>query len=108
MLNDLSLFRDNGNCAILILLDLSAVFHTIDHAILLDCLKLEVGIQGTALNLFTSYFIERQNIFCKYWKLHLVCVNHLWGSSRLSPRAYLILVIYASLAMLMTLRCTFP
>lgn len=42
----------------LVLLDLSATFHTVDHAILEHCACLEhcVDIKGSALNWFNSYF----------------------------------------------------
>ena len=48
----------NMNCkhvTLLVLLDLSAAFGTFDHNILLARLKSSIGINGTALNLFTSY-----------------------------------------------------
>lgn len=59
VLNDLLLAVDSGNCAVLFLLNLSAAFDTIDHAILLERLSNCVGIQGTALNWFTSYLSDR-------------------------------------------------
>ena len=55
VLNDLLLFGDGGNCAILLLLDLSAAFDTVDHAILSDCLQHRAGIQAIALQWFNSY-----------------------------------------------------
>ena len=46
---------DNGSATILVLLDLSAAFDTIDHNILLQRLEHEIGIKGTKLGWFKSY-----------------------------------------------------
>ncbi len=59
VMNDVLLSIDSGSSAILILLDLSAAFDTIDHDILLNRLKCVVGVQGTALQWFTSYLKGR-------------------------------------------------
>ena len=55
VVNDLLLSADSGNCTILLLLDLSAAFDTVDHRILLKRLDLEVGIRDGALDWFASY-----------------------------------------------------
>lgn len=48
--NDLRVNADNKNASILIFLDLSAAFDTIDHKVLIDRLENCIGLQGTALN----------------------------------------------------------
>lgn len=50
---------DKGNCALLILLDLSVVLDTVDHEVLLKCLHNLVGIPGTTLNWFHSFLARR-------------------------------------------------
>ena len=57
--NDILLTVDNGSCAILILLDLTAAFDTVDHHILLKRLENEVGFKSTVLNWFSSYLNNR-------------------------------------------------
>ena len=57
--NDLFLATDDGDCAILILLDLSAAFDTVNHTILAHCLHTWVGLSGTALELVCSYLANR-------------------------------------------------
>ncbi len=56
--NDLLLATDSGDYAILILLDLTAAFDTVDHNILITRLEQCVGIKGTALGWFRSYLSE--------------------------------------------------
>jgi len=46
---------DNGNCLILVLLDLSAAFDTVNHDSLLSRLEKRFRSTGTILNWFTSY-----------------------------------------------------
>ena len=59
MYNDLFLAVDRDDEAVLILLDYSAAFDTINHNIFLDRLIKRYGITGSALNWFTSYFKDR-------------------------------------------------
>jgi len=50
---------DSGNAAVLVLLDLSVAFDTIDHAILIARLQKLVGMPGVVLNWFNSYLTNR-------------------------------------------------
>ena len=55
ILNDLLVMVDGGNNAVLVLLDLSAAFDTLDHTLLLQRLHAEIGLDGSALDWFSSY-----------------------------------------------------
>ena len=57
--NDLMMAADNRKCSILVLLDLSAAFDTVDHSTLIDRLRDWVGVTGSALDWFTSYLTGR-------------------------------------------------
>ena len=58
--NDLLLSLDSGNEAVLILLDLTAAFDTVDHNVLLSRLKTKFGVTGVALQWISSYLSERE------------------------------------------------
>ena len=62
--NDIMLNLDQGRLVMLILLDLSAAFDTIDHDILIERLDLTYGIKGNALNWFRSYLKNRMSAVC--------------------------------------------
>ena len=57
--NDIKLSRDNQKGTLIVLLDLSAVFDTIDHRILLSRLRRRFGVQRTASKWMTSYLYGR-------------------------------------------------
>ena len=57
--NDIIHSLSNGEVIILVLLDLSAAFDTIDHDILEQRLKCHYGVDGTALKWFKSYISQR-------------------------------------------------
>uniref|UniRef100_A0A3B3HFB5 Reverse transcriptase domain-containing protein n=1 Tax=Oryzias latipes TaxID=8090 RepID=A0A3B3HFB5_ORYLA len=58
--NDIRLNTDDGKVSVLILLDLSAAFDTVDHGILLHRLQDWVGISGSALSWLKSYLEDRK------------------------------------------------
>ena len=60
--NDLLQAMNCGMITLLVLLDLSAAFETVDHPILLSCIISYFGIGGVALDGFQSYLSGR--IYC--------------------------------------------
>ena len=58
--NDIVTAIDNQQQVILVLLDLSAAFDTIDHKILLSRLSTRFGIRGKVLRWFQSYLADRK------------------------------------------------
>ena len=62
--NDILTHIDNKHGVILVLLDLSAAFDTIDHKTLLHQLRHRMGISGAALEWFHSYLTGRTQAVC--------------------------------------------
>ncbi len=59
IINDIRFNSDSGKISVLVLLDLSAAFDTVDHNILLERLENWVGLSGMALKWFRSYIEGR-------------------------------------------------
>ena len=59
VISDLLLASDGALVSVLVLLDLSAAFNTIDPSILLQRLEHVIDIKGTALGWFRSYLSDR-------------------------------------------------
>uniref|UniRef100_A0A3P9KTU5 Reverse transcriptase domain-containing protein n=1 Tax=Oryzias latipes TaxID=8090 RepID=A0A3P9KTU5_ORYLA len=74
--NDILMQSDAGKCSVLLLLDLTAAFDTIDYFVLLDRLKNWVGVSGSALNWFSSYLTGRSFsvVFSKF-KFSSACLT---------------------------------
>ena len=61
VLSDIRCCADGGNLVLLVLLDVSAVFDTIDRSILLQRLQNEFGVTGNAYHWFQSYLADRSH-----------------------------------------------
>ena len=57
--NDLLIATDERKATVVMLLDLSAAFDTVDHGLLLKILKKEIGLRGTAWRWFESFLTGR-------------------------------------------------
>ena len=67
--NDILQSLDQNNVTVLVLLDLSAAFDTIDHSTLLRRLEYSFGITGKPLAWMTSYLSDRYQTVCIDGKL---------------------------------------
>ena len=57
--NDIRFALDGRQCVVLLLLNLSAAFDTVEHNILLQRMSNKFGIEGKALDWLRSYLTER-------------------------------------------------
>ena len=57
--NDLLIAADERSATVVMLLDLSAAFDTVDHNLLLSILEKEIGLGGTVLSWFKSFLTGR-------------------------------------------------
>ena len=58
-LNDVLICSDQSFCVVVLFIDMSAAFDTVDHAVLLNILQNEIGINGIALSWFKSFLNGR-------------------------------------------------
>ena len=86
-MNGILLKMTSQHVTLLIFLDLSAAFDTVDHQISLERLADVVGMRGTALNWFRSYFCDRSQRVSVYGVLSRIFDL---SSSRLIFRASVI------------------
>ena len=97
--NDIAIALDQKRSVILLLLDLSAAFDTVDHSILLSRLSYRFGIGGTALEWFRSYLSNRTqfvNVNGSTSERHVLQFGVPQGSV-LSPQSSFILNVYLSI-----------
>ena len=94
--NDVFTNMDNQSATVLVLIDLSAAFDTIDHSVLFDRMENIIGIEGTALNWFRSYLGWRSQRIQIGDVISLISVLLLFGvpqGSVLGPLLYLIYML---------------
>ena len=58
--NDILFEIDNQKCVVLLLLDMSVAFDTVDHKLLLERMSKHYGVKGSALKWFRSYLQDRK------------------------------------------------
>ena len=58
--NDILMSMDQREVTLLVLLDLSAAFDTVDHEIMLEILKSSFGVNGSALGWIKSFLSDRK------------------------------------------------
>lgn len=80
--NDILCCLNSGDGVILVLLDLSAAFDTIDHSILLNRLERVCGIQGVAVSWFSSYLKGRTFSVIMGKHNSSSTLDHMWCPTR--------------------------
>ena len=76
LVNDLLIASDQNTATVVMLLDLSAAFDTVDHNKLLQILEQEIGIKGTALKWFRSFISGRcQKVKINEFESHEIIIK---------------------------------
>ena len=84
--DDIKRGMDAGVGNLLLLLDLSAAFDTIDHTILLERLEAVAGIRGAALAWLRSYLHDRtQSVIINGVRSTRLCGSQYWSSAGVGP-----------------------
>jgi len=94
--NDLFISADMGARSILVLLDITAAFDTISLAVLLDRLSVWLGISGTALKWFTSYFTNRFQFVSLGKKQIHTYARSAWCPARICAWSHLVQHLYVA------------
>ena len=95
--NDLLVAMDNQRVSILVLLDLSAAFDTVNHRLLLKRLNDRCGVVGDALKWFESYLTDRsQTVKVKKYYIE-ENDSFLWCSSRFSIGTIVVSGLYIAI-----------
>ena len=92
--NDILTNMDNQSGTVLVLLDLSAAFDTIDHSVLFERLENIIGVTGIALDWFKSYLDERSQQIQIGDVISLVSVLLFFGVPQGSVLGPLLFLIY--------------
>ncbi len=79
--------------SLLVLLDLSVAFDTIDQDILIDLLQNYTGIQEQALRWFRSYLSDHYNFV--YLVISII-TSKVWSTTRIFPRSSAIFNIHVA------------
>ena len=86
---------NSQHVSLLVLLDLSAAFDTIDHFLFLDRLKYKLSVNGTALAWFSSYLTNRKQRIRRNGSIsEIFALNY--GVPQGSCLGPLLFIIYAS------------
>ena len=85
--NDILMNLDSQRVTLLVLLDLSAAFDTVDHGVLLNRLNTSFGVRGSALQWFTSYLLNRSQRVSFDQKFIREVQFAMRRSSRIMPRS---------------------
>ena len=94
ILDSILLSSDSGKSTIVISLDLSAAFDTIDHKILLSRLNTSFGISDTTLSWFQSYLTNRTSSvrIGRHCSSSVTCITGVPQGSVLGPLLFTVYV----------------